>query len=407
MKTQKSALLFIFITVLVDVIGIGIIIPVIPTLISGLTGGNLSEAAGYGGLMIGAFAVMQFIFSPILGELSDKYGRRPILLISLLGLGLDYFFHAYAPTITWLFIGRLLAGITGASHTVATAYIADISTKENKAKNFGMIGAAFGLGFIIGPAIGGIFGENDVRMPFFIAGGLALANFVFGFFFVPESLPPENRRPIDRRKMIPGVSLFKIGAYTALGGLMLAYFLANIAGQALPATWSFFTMEMYQWSEKEVGYSLSVIGLLVAIVQGGLIGWSVKKWGNKRVIQFGFILWSSGMFFFAFAVEGWMLYAFLIPYALGGVAGPTLQSLLSNHVSEKEQGNLQGTLTSLASLTTIIGPLIATGVFYAFTGDSAIEYFPGAPYVVSAFLLLSSTLIVFASLKKMRKLAMV
>ncbi len=402
MSSNKKSLIFIFITILVDVIGIAIIIPVIPTLLESLTGKTVAESAGYGGLLIVTFAIMQFLFSPILGELSDKYGRRPILLISLFGLSIDYLFHAYAPTIGWLFVGRILAGITGASHTVATAYIADISTKENKAKNFGLIGAAFGLGFIIGPAIGGIFGAIDVRLPFLIAAAISFINFVFGFFFVPESLAPENRREIIFKKMIPGVSLINIGKYAGLGGLIIAFFLANIAGQSLPATWSFFTVEQYNWNEAEIGYSLSAVGFMVAIVQGGLIGWSVNKFGNKKVILGGFILWSIGMFLFSVAVKEWMLYAFLVPYALGGVAGPTLQSLLSNEVSEKEQGNLQGALTSMVSITTIIGPMLATGLFYYFANKEFEYYFPGAPYVAAALILLLSTVIVFNSLKRIQ-----
>ena len=359
MKGGRSAIIFIFVTVLVDVIGVGIIIPVIPTLIKDLTGLGLSEASAYGGGLLIAFAGMQFLFAPVLGELSDKYGRRPVLLLALLGLSIDYLIHAFAPTILWLFVGRILAGICGASFTVANAYIADISTAENKAKNFGLLGAAFGLGFIIGPSIGGIFGAIDVRLPFFIAAGVTFLNFLFGFFFVPESLDVENRREVKLEKMMPGVSLAKIGQYAGLAALIFALFLANLAGQALPATWSFFTMEMYDWGEAEVGYSLSFVGLLVAVVQGGLIGIVVKKFGEKRVIIFGFLLLTIGMFLFSIAYQSWMLYAFLIPYALGGVAGPTLQGILSNQVSDKEQGNLQGAITSMQSLTTIIGPAIA------------------------------------------------
>ncbi len=405
MQSNNTARIFIFITILVDVIGVGIIIPVIPTLIKDLTGADLSDASAYGGGLLIAFAGMQFLFSPVLGELSDKFGRRPILLIALFGLSIDYLIHAFAPTITWLFVGRILAGICGASFTVANAYMADISTPENKAKNFGLLGAAFGLGFIIGPSIGGIFGAIDVRLPFFIAAGLTFANFIFGFFFVPESLSRENRRSIDLKKMIPGVSLVHIGKYAGLTALIVAFFFANVAGQALPATWTFFTMEMYDWNEAQVGYSLSFIGLLVAVVQGGLIGIVVKKFGQKKVIIFGFMLWTLGMALFSVAFDSWMLYAFLIPYALGGVAGPTLQGLLSNQVSAKEQGNLQGALTSMLSLTTIVGPGIATFLFYKFTGDNAIEYFPGAPYMAAAALLLLSTILVARAMGKVKEVS--
>lgn len=340
MKSKKTALLFIFITILVDVIGIGIILPIIPELIMELTGEGNHMAIIYGMWLTTSFAGMQFLFSPILGEISDRFGRRPILLLALLGLSVDYLIHAWAPTITWLFLGRFLAGITGASFTVASAYIADVSTKENKAKNFGLIGAAFGLGFIIGPGIGGFFGEIDIRLPFYIAAALTFVNFLFGLFFVPESLLPENRRPINIMKMVPGVSLFALRNYKGVLLLISAYFLANLAGQALPSTWSYYGIERYEWSPKEIGISLMVVGLLVAIVQGALVGFFVKKLGRKRVVIYGFLLWTVGMFLFSLASEPWMLYAFLVPYALGGIAGPTVQGVISNQVSEKEQGNL-------------------------------------------------------------------
>ena len=402
MKSNRTAIAFIFVTVLVDVIGFGIIIPVLPSLITELTGKGLSEAAAYGGGLIIAFAIMQFIFSPVLGELSDKYGRRPVLLAALFVLSIDHIIHAFAPSIMWLFFARFLAGITGASHTVANAYMADISSPEDKAKNFGLLGAAFGLGFIIGPSIGGIFGAIDTRLPFYVAAGLSFTNFLFGFFLVPESLPVEKRRDMQIRNMIPGVSLLQLGKYAGLGGLILALFFANIAGQSLPSTWTFFTMEKYDWNEAEVGYSLSFIGLLVAIAQAGLVGVAVKKFGQKVVIIGGFMLWTIGMFLFGLAEKSWMIYAFLIPYALGGVAGPTLNGLLSNQVSDQEQGNLQGSLTSMISVTTIIGPAIATFLFYSFTGDKAVFYFPGAPYIAAALFLLLSTLIVIFALRKMK-----
>lgn len=408
MRNRKGSLAFIFITILVDVIGLGVIIPVIPDLIKELGGETIKtsdtygEAGGIGTLLMISFAGMQFIFAPILGELSDRFGRRPILLISLLGLGIDYIFHAFAPTLVWLFVGRFIAGICGASFSVASAYIADISTPENKAKNFGMIGVAFGVGFIIGPVLGGVFGEHfGLRAPFYIAAGLSLLNFLYGFFILPESLSKENRRPVEPRKMIPGSSLKNLGKFKALGGLVLAFFLAQIAGQALPSTWNFFTLESYGWDKDMVGYSLGAVGILVAIVQGGLVGPSVKKFGQKKVIIGGFILWTIGMFLFSVAVYDWMLFIFLIPYSLGGVGSPTIQGLISNQVPANEQGNLQGTLTSLVGLSSIIGPSIAGGLFYVFTVyRDELFYFPGAPYAMSALLLVAGTLLARASLRK-------
>lgn len=401
MKSKRTALLFIFITILVDVIGIGIILPIIPDLIMELTGEGTHMAVIYGMWLTTAFAGMQFLFSPVLGEISDKYGRRPILLIALFGLSIDYLIHAWAPSLMWLFVGRFLAGITGASFTVASAYIADISTKENKAKNFGLIGAAFGLGFIIGPGIGGFFGEIDIRLPFYIAAGLTFANFLFGWFFVPESLPVENRRPMNLLKMIPGVSLVSLRNYKGVLLLIFAFFLANLAGQALPSTWSYYGIERYDWSPKEIGLSLMVVGLLVAIAQGFLVGVLVKKLGKKNVIILGFLLWTIGMFLFSLASEPWMLYAFLIPYALGGVAGPTVQGLISNQVSENEQGNLQGAITGLISITAILGQLIFSPVFYFFTRPEGAIYFPGASYALAAIFLFIAFLFASLAMKRM------
>lgn len=388
MKSKKTALLFIFITILVDVIGIGIILPIIPDFIMQLTGEANHKAVIYGMWLTTAFAGMQFFFSPVLGEISDKYGRKPILLLSLLGLSIDYLIHAWAPTLMWLFVGRFLAGITGASFTVASAYIADISTPEEKAKNFGLIGAAFGLGFIIGPGLGGYFGEIDIRLPFYIAAGLTFANFLFGWLVVPESLQKENRRAINPLKMIPGVSLVALRNYKGVLLLIAAFFLANLAGQALPSVWSYFTIERFDWNPKQIGLSLVVVGLLVAIVQGFLVGKAVERFGKQKVVTFGFLLWTLGMFLFSQASEPWMLYAFLVPYALGGVAGPTVQGIISNQVSEKEQGNLQGSITGLVSVTAILGQLIFAPVFYYFIRPDTSIYFPGASYVLAAFLLL-------------------
>ena len=388
MKSKNSALIFIFITVLVDVIGIGIIIPIIPDLIMELTGEGTHRAIIYGMWLTTAYAGMQFIFAPVLGEISDAYGRRPILLMALFGLTIDYLIHAWAPTIAWLFVGRFLAGIMGASFTVASAYIADISTKENKAQNFGLIGAAFGIGFIIGPGIGGYFGEIDVRLPFYIAAGLTFLNFLFGLFLVPESLTEENRRPIEPSKMIAGVSLLSLRKYKGVLLLIFAFFLAQLAGQVLPAVWPYYGIERYDWTPKQIGVSLMVVGILVAFAQGFLIGVTTKKFGRRKVITFGFLFWTIGMFLFSLATEPWMLYAFLVPYALGGIAGPTVQGVISNQVSEKEQGNLQGAITGLTSLTAIFGQLIFAPVFYYFIRPDAEIYFPGAAYALAAILLL-------------------
>lgn len=403
-KKHNASLSFIFITILVDIIGIGIIVPVIPDLISNLTGETINEASRYGGFLMLAYAAMQFLFAPILGELSDKYGRRPVLLLALFGLGVDYLFHAFAPTIGWLFVGRILAGISGGSITVATSYIADISTPEKKAQNFGLIGAAFGLGFIVGPFIGGVFAQYGLQVPFFIAAGLSFANLIYGYFVLPESLAKENRRDYQWSRAVPGGSLIHLRKYPLIIGLIVSFFLVYFASQAVQSTWSFYTIYRFDWNPAQVGYSLAAVGIVVAIVQGGLIRIVVKKFGEKKTIILGMIFWTVGLSLFAVASEGWMMYAFIIPYCLGGIAGPTLQSVISNQVASNEQGELQGALTSLMSLSTIIGPPVMTGLFYYFTKDAISEYFfPGASFALASFTVLISLLLIIKPLNKLKE----
>src|SRR5260221_5212836 len=328
----QAALGFIFVTLLIDVMGFGIIIPVLPKLIEHLIHGNISEAAAYAGLLTLAYSSMQFLFSPLIGNLSDKFGRRPVLLSSLFGFGVDYLFLAFAPSIGWLFVGRLIAGITGASFTTASAYIADVSEPEKRAANFGMVGVAFGVGFIIGPVIGGILGKYNVQYPFLAAAGLAFLNVIYGYFILPESLSKENRRPLDWKRCSPWGSLLQLSKYKAVFGLAVSLFLVYFAAQAVQSVWTFYTIKKFNWSEAMIGYSLGVVGLLVAVVQGGLIRIILPKLGQKRSIWIGLLLYSIGLLLFAFATEGWMMFAFLIPYCLGGIAGPALQGYMSNSV---------------------------------------------------------------------------
>jgi DHA1 family tetracycline resistance protein-like MFS transporter len=402
MKKNKNqaALGFIFITMLIDVIGWGIIIPVIPALIEELIKGDISEAAKIGGWLTFSYAVTQFIFAPLVGNLSDKYGRRPIILISLFGFTLDYILLALAPTITWLFIGRIIAGITGASITTASAYIADISTPENRTKNFGMIGAAFGLGFIIGPVIGGLLGQYGPRIPFYAAAILCFINFLYGYFILPESLSKENRRAFNIKRANPVGSFINLKKYPKLIGLILSMFVLYVASHAIQSNWSYFTMYKFNWDEKMVGLSLGAIGLLVALVQGVLIRWINPKLGNEKSIYVGFVLYSFGMLLFAFATESWMMFVFLIPYCLGGIAGPALQAVISNQVPSTEQGEIQGTLASLMSASAIVGPPVMTGVFYFFTHDDAPFKFAGAPFLLAAFLMIISAFMAFYSFKR-------
>ena len=402
MKQNKNqaALGFIFITMLIDVIGWGIIIPVIPGLIEELIQGDISEAAKVGGWITFAYAITQFVFAPLIGNLSDKFGRRPIILISLLGFTLDYILLALAPTITWLFIGRIIAGITGASITTASAYIADISSIENRAKNFGMIGAAFGLGFIIGPVIGGLLGQYGARVPFYAAAALCFFNFLYGYFILPESLPKEKRSVLNLKKANPIGSFLHLKKYPKLIGLASSMFLLYVASHAIQSNWSFFTMYKFNWDEKMVGISLGVIGLLVALVQGVLIRW-VNPWlGNEKSIYAGFFLYSLGMLLFTFANQSWMMFIFLIPYCLGGIAGPALQAVISIQVPETEQGKIQGTLTSLMSASAIVGPPLMTGIFYYFTKEQTPFEFAGAPFLLASILMTISAMMAYYSFRK-------
>jgi DHA1 family tetracycline resistance protein-like MFS transporter len=396
----QAALGFIFITLLVDVMGFGIIIPVLPQLIQHLIHGSISEAAIYAGWMAFAYAGMQFLFSPVIGNLSDKFGRRPVLLSSLLGFGIDYLFLAFAPTIGWLFVGRVIAGITGASFTTASAYIADISTPEKRAANFGLVGVAFGIGFIIGPVIGGILGNYNTQYPFLAAAALALLNAAYGYFILPESLAVAHRRPFSWGRANPVGALIQLNKYKAVIGLAFSLFLVYIAVQSVQSVWTFYTIEKFQWSKAMVGYSLGFVGLLVAVVQGGLIRVVIPKIGQERSIWIGLLLYSFGLILFVFASEGWMMFAFLVPYCLGGIAGPALQGYMSNNVPANEQGELQGGLTSLVSLSTIFGPLIMTWSFSYFTKPGAPFQFPGAPFAIGAVCMLLSTLLAVRSFRR-------
>lgn len=402
MKNQrkKAAIGFIFITLLIDVIGLGIIIPVVPKLIEELINGDISEAARYGGWMSFAYAFVQFIFSPIVGNLSDKYGRRPIILISLFGFTIDYIVLALSPTIWWLFVGRIIAGITGASVTTASAYIADISTDNDRSKNFGLIGAAFGIGFIIGPVLGGILGHYGSRVPFYASAVLCFVNFIYGYFILPESLDKDKRRPFEWRRANPIGSFRFLKKHKEIAGLTTALILIYIAGHAVQSNWSFFTMYKFGWTERMVGISLGVVGLMVGLVQGLLIRWINPRIGDRKSILYGLSLYAFGMLLYAFASQGWMMLVFTIPYCMGGICGPALQSVITKSVSSNEQGELQGALTSLMSATSIIGPPMMTQIFYYFTHDQAPFKFAGAPFFLGFILMSFSTLIIIRNFRK-------
>jgi len=395
---KNAAVGFIFITLLIDVIGFGIIIPVMPKLISELKHVDISAASKYGSWLIFVYAAMQFLIAPLFGSLSDRYGRRPILLLSLFGFGIDYLFLALAPTYEWLFVGRVISGITGASFTTGAAYIADVSTPENRAKNFGLIGAAFGLGFIIGPLIGGLLGHFGLRVPFYAAAVLALLNWLYGYFILPESLPVEQRRKFEWPRANPMTSLLKLARYPALTGLVTSLVLVFLASHAVQSNWSFFTMYRFNWDEKMVGISLAVVGVLVAVVQGGLIRFVNPKLGNEKSIYIGLLLYTIGMALFGIANKGWMMFIYLIPYCLGGISQPALQAVMAGKVPANEQGELQGSITSMQSACAIFGPLIMNNLFFYFSHDKAPVFLPGAPFLLGALLLLIAVVIAYRSL---------
>lgn len=399
---HAKSLRFIFFTILIDCLGIGIIIPIVPALIMELTGCTISEAATHGGWLIFSFAIMQFLCAPILGGLSDRFGRRPVLLLSLLGLGFDFIVCAIAPTIAWLYGGRIFAGVCGASFTTASAYIADISTPEKRSQNFGIIGAAFGIGFTLGPALGSLLGQWGTRAPFYGAAVLSLMNFVYGYFVLPESLAKENRRKFDIKRANPFGTFKQLFKYKQILGLVACFFLIYTAGMAAQSTWSYYTILKFEWDEVWVGASITFVGLCVAIVQGGLIRFIVPKLGQRKSIYYGLLLYVLGFTLFAFASQSWMMFVFMLPYALAGIAGPTMQSIISAQVPANEQGELQGGLTSLMSVSSIIGPLLMTNLFYVFTQANAPVYFPGAPFMTGAILTLIGLFLAATSLKTLK-----
>ena len=388
-----NSLVFIFITVLVDAIGFGVILPVMPELIMKLTGEGLSQASIYGGWLWFAYAVMQFFCAPVLGNLSDRFGRRPVILFSLLTFGIDYLIMGFAPTLFWLFVGRSIAGMAGASFTPAYASLADVSPLEKRAQNFGLIGAAFGTGFIVGPAIGGLLGALGTRAPFFAAAGLALINFVFGLFVLPESLPRESRRPFDPRRANPLGTLLQIRKYPSVIGLLQVLFLWQLAHQVFPSTWAYYTMLKFNWSEQAVGISLAFVGTIMAFSTAGMTRLLVPRLGEQRAALSGLLSGSAAFFGYAFASRGWMMYAFLVAWLFAGLVLPSIQGLMSRQVPANAQGELQGGVASLYSLTAVVGPPLMTQLFGYFSSERARVHFPGAAFLFAALLAIAGLLL--------------
>ncbi|NGP17887.1 TCR/Tet family MFS transporter [Devosia aurantiaca] len=393
---SRLTLTCILITILIDMIGVGIIVPVLPELLEDLTGGSVAQAAVIGGYLVFAYAFMQFVFSPVLGNLSDRYGRRPVLLISLLGLTFDYLMMSIAPFVWYLFIGRIIAGIAGAALATATAYMADITPPHKRTHRFGLIGAAFGLGFIIGPVIGGELGEFGPRVPFYAAAGLAFANFLFGWFVLPESLPKASRRKFDIRRANPLGAVMALRKYPSVLWLLGVLFFLQLATQALPTVFSYFTVEMFNWTSSTIGRTLGAFGLGFAISQAVLAGPLSKGIGEPAVGMIGLLAAIAAFAGVAFSADVYMLYLSILVGTVSGLAPPAINGVLSRQVPDNSQGELQGAVNAASSLATIIGPLAATQIFYHFTTEpGAASYFPGAPFLAASASVLAA-LILFA-----------
>lgn len=399
----RKYLTFIFLTLLLDIIGMAVIIPVLPQLIKDLIGSDISEASKYGAWLLFTYAFLQFLFSPILGGLSDRYGRRPVLLISLLGMGINYLFLVYAPSLAWLFVGRALSGIAGASITTASAFIADISTPDKRSQNFGLIGVAFGLGFIIGPMIGGMVADISPRAPFMLSAILAFANFIYGWFALPESLDASLRRPFSWKRANPVGSFIALKNNPAVSSLAISLTCIYLGVHAVQSTWSYYTMYKFDWDERHVGISLGIVGGLIMLVQGLIIRWTIKNWGPAQSVIVGLVLYVIGLFLFGLANAGWMMYVFSIVYCLGGIAGPNLQGMMSNSTPANKQGELQGALTGLMSITNIFGPLLMLYLFNQFSGKHAIIELPGLPFFVGAVLMALALIFALPFLKASKK----
>jgi DHA1 family tetracycline resistance protein-like MFS transporter len=384
---RRAPLVFIYITVVLDMLALGIVIPIFPELIREFLGGDTQRAAELYGLFNTVWALMQFTCSPLLGALSDRFGRRRVILISNFGLGLDYILMALAPSLSWLFVGRVISGITSAGHTTAAAYIADVTPPERRAAAFGMLGASFGLGFVMGPALGGLLGGIDPRLPFWVAAVLTLVNSAYGLFVLPESLPPERRRAFSLRRANPVGSLKLLRSHPELLGLSAVNMLNNLAHESLPSVYVLYTVYRYAWSEQWVGISLAVIGVASMIVQGGLVRHVVRAIGERRAALLGLVFGSLGFAIFGLSPTGmWFLLGIPI-FCLWGFYGPAAQGLMTRHVGPSEQGELQGAINSLRGIAGMLGPVVFTLIFaWAIDAHRTVQV-PGAPFLLGACLL--------------------
>src|SRR5215467_10360550 len=388
-----AAFVFILVMVTFDFLAFGIIAPVLPDLIRQFEGGDFGRASAITGYLLFAWNAMQFLFSPILGAWSDRFGRRPIILLSCFGLGIDYIVMALAPTLGWLFLGRIISGITASNVSTAYAYITDVTPQEKRARPFGYISAAAGLGFVIGPAVGGYLGNSNIRAPFWVAAVLSLINSLYGVFVLPESLPRERRTRSAWHMANPLGSLSLLRSHAQLAGLSVVVTLYYLAHNSLPSMWALYTMKRYDWTKGDVGLSLGVVGVCASVISGVLVGPFVKRFGERRSVLFGLLCGTLGFAGFALATSGWMLYAVIPFIALWGIAAPAIQSLMSRRVDPSSQGKLQGAINSLRAITGMAGPVLFTQVFAMAISPRARIHLPGAPYYLAAALLLGSLLL--------------
>ena len=398
--SNRHALAFIAVTLLLDTIGFGLIMPVMPRLLVELTGEGLSRAAVYGGWLGFVYAAMQFVFAPVLGNLSDRFGRRRVLLLAIGALGIDYIIMGFAPTLAWLFVGRAIAGVAGASFTPAYAYVADISPPERRAQNFGVVSAAFGIGFIIGPAIGGLLGSLGSRAPFFAAAALSLINLFYGLFVLPESLPLERRRPFEWRRANPLGTLAQMRKHPVVLGVLAALFLWSLGNQVMPSTWAFYTKFRFGWSEAMIGASFAAVGVVMATAQAVVMRQLVPRVGERGAAIIGVVAGAIGYTGFGLATKSWMMFALLGSWFFAALVMPTMNAFMSHRVSPDAQGELQGAVASLFSLAAIIGPPIMTHLFARFSAPESSVHVPGAAFLAAAVLALGSLAIFWLSTRQ-------
>ncbi len=390
---MRAPVLFILLTMMIDAMGIGLMIPVMPDLLQDVGARDLSTAALWGGVLATSFAAMQFLFGPVIGGLSDRFGRRPVLLISLVVMALDYLVMAIAGSIWLLLLGRTIGGIAAATQPTANAFMADISAPEDRAANFGLIGAAFGAGFVLGPLLGGLLAEFGTRAPFYAAALLAALNTLFGFFVMKETLAPENRRAFSWRRANPLGTFRQLGSLSGLGRLLVVFFLYQVAFSVYPAVWSFFGKERFGWDPATIGLSLALFGIMLAIVQGGLIRPILRVLGERGTVIYGHVFDICAFLALAFVTSGTVALILVPLAALAAVITPALQGIMSKAVGPDAQGELQGALTSVSALAMILSPMVMTATFATFTRDTAFVYFPGAPFVLSAALVLAALMV--------------